>query len=173
MERSYIEVTAVGGSNASSQRAARQIQDHVSWDRYLSLIQGRAGFAPIKFNGQMFTTASGYFGGAGANRTWDFRGWGAGYWWQNGRQPYYNALAQGDVDTMRAFLDFYRRMLPYVTARTGAQWRGVADAPTLTGIAALYEETSTQFGSYLPANWADPGSGCNQGETDRRFRGLI
>ena len=34
------------------------------------------------------------------------RGWGADYWWQNERQPYYNVLAQGDLDTMRSFLDF-------------------------------------------------------------------
>ena len=51
------------------------------YDRYLSLIQGRAAFGIIKFNGQMFT----------ANLTgkgWDTRSWGAGYWWQNERQPY-------------------------------------------------------------------------------------
>ena len=158
MERSYIEVTAAGDANASEHLAAKRITDHVSWDRYLSLIQGRAGFGPIKFNGQMFTGASGNFGTPKVNRTWDRRGWGAGYWWQNERPPYYNALAQGDLDTMRSFLDFYLRMLPYVNARSKAQFKGLPDAPQLSGIAALYEETCTQFGSYLPANWANAGA---------------
>ena len=87
MERSYIEVTAASGADASEHLAAKRITDHVSWDRYLSLIQGRAGFGPIKFNGQMFTGASGNFGTHEVNRTWDRRGWGAGYWWQNERPP--------------------------------------------------------------------------------------
>ena len=43
------------------------------------------------------------------------RGWGADYWWQNERQPYYNVLAQGDLDTMRSFLDFVSLFLPYHT----------------------------------------------------------
>jgi alpha-L-fucosidase 2 len=67
-------------------------------------------------------------------------------------------LASGDIDTMRSFLDFYLRMLPFVNARTKAQFKGVADAPTLTGIAALYEETCTQFGTYMPSNGL--GWGC-------------
>ena len=84
---------------------------------------------------------------------------GAAYWWQNERQPYYNVLPQGDADTMRAFLDFYLRMLPYVQARTEAQWKGT-DAPQITGgHAALYEETCTQFGMYNPNDGL--GWGCN------------
>ena len=67
--------------------------------------------------------------------------------WQNDRQPYYNTLVQGDLDTQRSFLDFYLRMLPYVNERTKAQFRGLPDAPELTGIAALFEETCTQFGT--------------------------
>ena len=47
---------------------------------------------------------------------------------------------------MRSFLDFYLRMLPFVNVRTKAQFRGT-DAPELTGIAALFEETCTQFGT--------------------------
>ena len=65
------------------------------------------------------------------------------YWWQNTRQPYYNVLQQGDIDTSRSFLDFYLRMLPYVEARTKAQFKGTS-MPITAG--ALYEETCTQFG---------------------------
>ena len=31
----------------------------------------------------------------------DARDWGACYWFQNTRQPYYNALAAGDLDIFR------------------------------------------------------------------------
>eukprot|EP01047_Picozoa_sp_COSAG01_P082182 COSAG01_NODE_16679_length_1216_cov_0.825425_1_plen_74_part_00 len=65
--------------------------------------------------------------------------------WQNTRQPYYNVLAQGDYDSMRAFLEFYRRMLPYVQARTVAQFKGTSTE--LRPPAALYPETTTQFGT--------------------------
>lgn len=78
--------------------------------------------------------------------------------WQNERQPHYNTLAAGDVDTMRSFLDFYLRMLPYVNERTKAQWRNT-DAPELTGIASLFEETCTQFGTYMPNDGL--GWGCH------------
>ena len=72
VDRSYIEVTpAVGWANESN--VTEEITKHVVWDRYLSLIQGRAGFAPVKFNGQMFTAL--------AKGSWDERSWGAGYWW--------------------------------------------------------------------------------------------
>jgi len=46
---------------------------------------------------------------------------------------------------MHSFLDFYLRMLPYVEARTIAQFKGTAN-PINKG--ALYEETCTQFGTY-------------------------
>ena len=52
-KRSYVDVTAANASDAAEVLAARQITDHTNWDRYLSLIQGRASHAPIKFNGQV------------------------------------------------------------------------------------------------------------------------
>jgi alpha-L-fucosidase 2 len=143
MERSYVEVTAASNTSAAAAEA-KQITDHVNWDRYLSLVQGRVAFGPIKFNGQDFNCND-------TGKGWDTRGWGADYWWQNERQPYYNVLAQGDFDTMRSFLGFYRRMLPYVQARTAAQFKGT---PTeLKHPAALYEETCTQFGTYNEGDW--------------------
>ena len=74
-ERSYIQVTPTQAY--PNDTTAKQITDHVVWDRYLSLIQTRAGYAPVKFNGQMFTTMSG--------GSWDKRSWGAGYWCDNSR----------------------------------------------------------------------------------------
>jgi hypothetical protein len=131
------------GTDAASSASAKQITDHVSWDRYLALIQGRVAFGPIKFNGQSFNCNN-------TGKGWDARDWGADYWWQNTRQPYYNGIAQGDTDTMQAFLDFYLRMLPYVQARTKAQFKNTA-TPITAG--ALYEETCTQFGVYNEGDW--------------------
>ena len=141
MDRSYVEVTA---ANASSAKSAKQITDHANWDRYLTLIQGQKAYAPVKFNGQAFTCNN-------TGHGWDYRGCGAAYWWQNTRQPYYNVLAQGDYDSMRAFLGFYRRMLPYVQARTAAQFKGTSTE--LRPPAALYPETTTQFGTYTAGDW--------------------
>ena len=118
-ERSYIELSG-SGANAAT---AKKITDHVNWDRYLSLIQGRVAFAPIKFNGRkrnrhhfalvhfldlsrFLSSCAEAFNCNDTGKGWDMRGWGADYWWQNERQPYYNVLAQGDLDTMRSFLDF-------------------------------------------------------------------
>jgi len=136
-----VQVTASNKSNAAS---AKQITDHVNWDRYLSLAQGRVSYGPIKFNGQAFNCNN-------TGKGWDARDWGADYWWQNERQPYYNALAQGDFDTMRSFLGFYKRMLPYVVARTAAQFKGTSTP--LTPPAALYEETCTQFATFNEGDW--------------------
>ena len=143
--RSFIEVTAVT-PNASSSALAKEITDHLNWDRYLALIQGRVAFAPIKFNGQAFNCNN-------TGKGWDARDWGADYWWQNERQPYYNTIAQGDFDTMRAFLDFYLRMLPYNEERTKVQFLGT---DTVITAGAFYEETCTQFGMYNEGDW-----GCN------------
>jgi hypothetical protein len=65
--RSYVEVTANDGELALQ---AKQITDHVNWDRYLNIIQGRAAFAPIKFNGQAFNCNN-------TGKGWDARDWGA------------------------------------------------------------------------------------------------
>ena len=51
LERSYIELTSANQSDAAAVASAKQITDHVVYDRYLSLIQGRAAFGIIKFNG--------------------------------------------------------------------------------------------------------------------------
>ncbi len=149
-DRSFIELnnstttTRIGDDDDDDDDDdVRKINDHVNWDRYLSLIQGRVSFAPIKFNGQAFTCNN-------TGKGWDYRSWGADYWWQNERQPYYNTIAAGDLDTLKAFLDFYLRMLPYVEARTKVQFNGTITA------GAFYEETTTQFGMYNQGDW-----GCN------------
>ena len=58
MERSYVQVEEISGGELTSatvseqgdhsRSAAENITTHAVWDRYLSLIQGRSGYAPIK-----------------------------------------------------------------------------------------------------------------------------
>ena len=62
---------AQGG--APRRTAAENITTHAAWDRYLSLIQGRSSYAPIKFNGQDFLSNQ-------SGRGWDYRVWGEAYW---------------------------------------------------------------------------------------------
>ena len=168
MDRSYIQVTPASSTTPSATSpyepdghqdgaaTAKQLLDHINWDRYLNLIQGRVAYAPIKFNGQAFNCND-------TGKGWDSRGWGAGYWWQNTRQPYYNVLAQGDADTMRSFLNFYLRMLPAVRYRTAAQFKGTATV--LTTAAALYEETCTQYGACV-----EKAGGRKEYASSSRFR---
>ena len=51
---------------------------------------------------------------------------------------------------MRAFFEFYLRMLPYNEARTKVQFLGTENAITA---GAFYEETCTQFGMYNEGDW--------------------
>lgn len=62
---------------------------------------------------------------------------------------------------MRSMLDFYARMLPFAQARSAAQFRHATVGGALSDGAVLFEETTTQFGTYEEGNW-----GCNA-STDR------
>eukprot|EP01065_Artemidia_motanka_P037917 TRINITY_DN46809_c0_g1_i1.p1 TRINITY_DN46809_c0_g1~~TRINITY_DN46809_c0_g1_i1.p1 ORF type:complete len:868 (+),score=251.77 TRINITY_DN46809_c0_g1_i1:55-2658(+) len=141
--RSYLNISAAGEESVS----AKQVMDHAHWQRYLELVQGTQSKTPIKFNGQAFTANN-------TGKGWDYRDWGACYWWQNTRQPYYNSIAQGDTDVLHRMFEFYYRMLDYVKARTHAQFAG-SESP-ITGDAAFFPETTTQFGTYNQGDW-----GCN------------
>lgn len=161
--RSYVQVEEVTSETVDHSRsAAENITTHAVWDRYLSLIQGRSAYAPIKFNGQGFLSDQ-------AGKGWDLREWGIAYWWQGTRHPYYNALTAGDSDTMRSMLDFYTRMLPYTQARSAAQWSGEPMAGgALTGNAALFEEVTTQFGTYHEGNWGCPNKNASHSAVNKR-----
>lgn len=73
--RSYIQVeSATGGMNQNNERSsAENITTHAAWDRYLSIIQGRSSYGPIKFNGQSFLSNQ-------SGKGWDYRQWGTAYW---------------------------------------------------------------------------------------------
>ena len=55
-DRSFVQVSAPSSGDGAPPATpgdddAKLITDHVNWDRFLNVIQGRNAFAPIKFNG--------------------------------------------------------------------------------------------------------------------------
>ena len=79
--------------------------------RYLDALDGysKMGLA-IKFNGQSFWIDT-------QNGKPDFKDWGAGFWWQNTRQPYYNTLISGDFDLNENFYNMYFNQLSLIKKR--------------------------------------------------------
>ena len=75
--------------------------------RWINACGGRGKF-PIKFNGSIFTVdaqvGDEHFDG-------DYRRWGAMYWWQNTRLPYWSMLAAGDFDLMGPVFAMYKNAL--------------------------------------------------------------
>ncbi len=74
--------------------------------RYMTACEGR-GALPIKFNGGLFAVET-----PGKPASHDYRRWGAGYWFQNTRLPYYSMLASGDFDLMEPFFRMYCGLVP-------------------------------------------------------------
>ena len=123
--------------------------------RYMDVCSsGRIGGGPnhsdyfaLKYNGGILTSEE--------VPKEDFRSWGAGQWWQNLRLPYYAMLAEGGADIFKPLLRWYLAMLPLAKRRTQL-WFNETDAAgrdlrgkNVTG--AWFIETSTQFGTFLPA----------------------
>ncbi|XP_062510609.1 uncharacterized protein LOC134186626 [Corticium candelabrum] len=115
------------------------------YQRFLDACDGR-GSLPIKFNGQLFSVDVG--------KGPDYRDWGGGFWWQNTRQPYYNMLASGDLDLLRAVYPFYLRLLPLVGNRTQIYFNHSG---------GYFPETMTHFGTYENGGL---GYGCTQKQKD-------
>ena len=118
------------------------ISAQAAYQRFLDACDGRGAY-PIKFNGQLFTADDGTNGP-------DYRDWGGGIWWQNTRQPYYNALASGDLDMLRSFYQFYVKLLPLVQGRTKIYFNHSG---------GFFPETMTAFGTYDNNGF---GYGCSE-----------
>jgi hypothetical protein len=141
--RSHISLPGRGASASDEQRLVEQ---HYVWARYLDACDGRSASGIIKFNGQAFVVDEG--------KGPDYRDWGACYWFQNERQPYYNTLAAGDLDIQRPLYAFYLRSLDAIVARTAAEAFGGASGNATGRVTGGYwPETMTQFGTYNPGDW--------------------
>jgi hypothetical protein len=74
----------------------------------------------------------------------DFRQWGGGYWFQNGRLAHWPMLAAGDFDLMQPFFRLYRDLLPFAEARTRLYYQHGG---------AFFPETMTFWGAMLNENY--------------------
>ena len=133
--RSHISLPSRGADPLDEQRLVEQ---KYVWTRYLDACDGRGATGIIKFNGQAFVVDEG--------KGPDFRDWGACYWFQNERQPYYNTLVAGDLDIQRPLYAFYMKSLDAIKARTANEF-----GANVTG--GYWPETMTQFGMYNPGDW--------------------
>ena len=135
------------------------MEQHYVWQRYLDQCDGRGARAPIKFNGQAFTVDNG--------KGPDYRDWGACYWFQNTRQPYYNALAAGDgSDLIVPLLAFYARAIPYIEQRVQAQFNFSSKS------GGYWPETMHQWGVYNPGDWGcdtKPSGSTGHGDSSNTY----
>ena len=87
--------------------------------RWINACGGR-GRCPIKFNGSIFTVdariGNQHFDG-------DYRRWGAMYWWQNTRLPYWSMLAAGDFDLMGPVFAMYKNALSLCKDKTALYYK--------------------------------------------------
>ncbi len=113
--------------------------------RYMNACAGRGDY-PIKFNGSIFTFDVEYDDGydfqVSANA--DYRRWGAGYWFQNTRLPYWSMLHAGDYELMKPLFRMYIEALPL--AKTRARLYFGCEG-------AYYPETMSFFGAYIQPDY--------------------
>ncbi len=153
--RSFINLP-----NPANDSAQAIVERQAVWARFLDAADGRNSRAPIKFNGQAFTVDEG--------KGPDYRDWGACYWFQNTRQPYYNALAAGDIDIFQPLLAFYNASIPLVRARVAEQYARVS--PPVSG--GYWPETMTAFGTYNEGDWGcstPPSGATDAGDSTNTF----
>ncbi len=119
-ERSWVRFSPNRKATANLSEAERAAVAAETFDltrayalkRYMLACEGR-GNLPIKFNGGLFTVET-----PGKPASHDYRRWGAGYWFQNTRLPYYSMLASGDFELMEPFFRMYCGLVPVCEYRT-------------------------------------------------------
>jgi hypothetical protein len=106
---------------------------------------GRGGL-PIKFNGSIFTVdvdeSMGKRNLTGYDA--DFRDWGANFWFQNTRLPYYSMLYSGDFELIKPLFKMYTSALPLAKYRTQKYFNHEG---------AYFPETMTPWGTYANDNY--------------------
>lgn len=100
------------------EEAIRRLEHGYALQRFINACAGR-GALPIKFNGSLFTV-DGEDQGTRLNA--DYRRWGACYWFQNTRLPYWTMLASGDFEMMLPLFEMYKAALPFAEFRTKAYY---------------------------------------------------
>ena len=127
--RSWMDTGAQPGSEAYNQSLG------IALGRYVNLCQGR-GKTPTHFTGGIFFDAhiSGY--------DYDYRSWGAAYWWQNTRFAYDAMIADGDFDHLSPMMDMYVNQLSVSQALVKQYYHHEG---------AKFYETTLPWGATVPA----------------------
>ncbi|MDR1735012.1 MAG: DUF5703 domain-containing protein [Oscillospiraceae bacterium] len=112
-EKSYIDLWTDGGDPKLA-REAFTVARGYTLQRYMNLCAGR-GRLPIKFNGSIFTMEPDH---TSVKPDFDYRRWGAEYWFQNTRLVYWNAMLAGDYEICYPFFKMYKDMLPLCEYRS-------------------------------------------------------
>eukprot|EP01084_Bolivina_argentea_P274708 468279_1 len=106
--RSWISISTPYANETNDTYLISLLYNH---QRYLDALDGRSKMGlPIKFNGQAFWIDD-------HNGKPDYKDWGAAFWWQNTRQPYYNTLHSGDLDLNENFYNMYYNQLNLIQKR--------------------------------------------------------
>ena len=140
----YMIVTP-GDSSLQTKNETFAITQAYQLQRYMNACAGRGGL-PIKFNGSIFTVdvdeSMGKRNLTGYDA--DFRDWGANYWFQNTRLPYYSMLYSGDFELIKPLFKMYTDALPLAKYRTQKYFKHEG---------AYFPETMTPWGTYTNDNY--------------------
>ena len=140
----YLIVTP-GDSSKKTQKETFAVTQGYQLQRYMNACAGRGGL-PIKFNGSIFTVdvdeSMGKRNLTGYDA--DFRDWGANYWFQNTRLPYYSMLYSGDFELIKPLFKMYTSALPLAKYRTQKYFNHEG---------AYFPETMTPWGTYANDNY--------------------
>jgi hypothetical protein len=140
IDRGWIEADDGKGVDGDAYIVSRAY----ALQRFITACGGRGRY-PIKFNGSIFTVP--YKGGAGDA---DYRRWGAGYWWQNTRLPYYAMCAAGDYEMMEPLFRMYvDDILPLNKYRT-KEYFGFDDAAYFVECVMFWGDVTPQAYGWTP-----------------------
>jgi len=148
-ERSYVHLW--GGEEAETISRGCNLQ------RYMNLCAGRGAF-PIKFNGSIFAMEPSKY--TDGYDDYDYRLWGAPYWFQNTRLIYWHMLYSGDFETVLPFFKMYLDMLPIAEYRS-REYFGHGGA--------LIPETVSFFGLYANSNYGKRRDDLHKSAVDNEY----
>ena len=138
-------IVTPGDSSEQTQKETFAVTQGYQLQRYMNACAGRGGL-PIKFNGSIFTVdvdeSMGKRNLTGYDA--DFRDWGANYWFQNTRLPYYSMLYSGDFELIKPLFKMYTSALPLAKYRTQKYFSHEG---------AYFPETMTPWGTYANDNY--------------------
>jgi alpha-L-fucosidase 2 len=127
--------------------------------RYMNACSGR-GNMPIKFNGSIFTVDMLNPERRNSDVDADYRNWGACYWWQNTRLPYWAMLHSGDFELMKPLFKMYMDALKLAMFRTEKYYKHKG---------AMFPETMYFWGTWNNNNYGWNRKGKPDGLSDNKY----